>query len=213
MTAICENGHIREAKAYNFINHRCIECQGRPLKYDYEFCNKVFSDKGFVLLELEYIDCKTMMKYICICGEESETTLDILMHVDIQGCNKCKGIRTSGENHFNWKGGISPEASKIRSSGEYHRWRKDVFKRDNYTCQCCNSIGGSLNAHHIDNFSSNEDKRFNVDNGITLCERCHSMVIKGSFHHVYGTRNNNREQLMEYIINHKEYQAKYDLIT
>lgn len=211
MKAICKNGHVREAKAYNFINHDCIECKtGRPLKYDFDFCKDIFESKNFILLETEYIDCKTMMKYICTCGEHNETTLDILLNTDIVGCYKCKGVRTSGENHYNWKGGLSSEHSRIRSSGKYLNWRKAVFERDNYTCQCCGDNQTTLNAHHIENFSEKEDKRFDVENGITLCENCHGMTIKGSFHHVYGTKNNTREQLDEYLSNYQYYQSLYE---
>ena len=77
-------------------------------------------------------------------------------------------------------------------------WRADVLQRDNYVCQCC---GGrlNLNAHHIKNYAQNKDLALDVDNGITLCEPCHNPLILGSFHNIYGTYNNNFEQLQEYI--------------
>ncbi|PGZ96961.1 hypothetical protein COE51_16465 [Bacillus pseudomycoides] len=106
----------------------------------------------------------------------------------------------SGEDHYFWKGGITPENIKIRNSIEYKQWRISVFERDSYTCQCCgDNKGHNLHAHHIENFSANEDKRFDVDNGIALCNDCHNPSVEGSFHHVYGTHNNNQEQLDEYL--------------
>jgi len=82
------------------------------------------------------------------------------------------GIPT-GRKHWNWKGGISPENHRMRQSSNYNYWVKQVFSRDNYTCQSCGRIGGKLNAHHIKSFAKFPEKRLVVDNGITYCERCH----------------------------------------
>ena len=77
------------------------------------------------------------------------------------------------ENHWNWKGGITPEQNRIRHCGEYKAWRKKVFERDRYTCQKCGVRGGRLRAHHKKAFSKYPALRFAVSNGITYCESCH----------------------------------------
>jgi hypothetical protein len=77
------------------------------------------------------------------------------------------------DNHWNWKGGITPENKKDRCSSKYKNWRISVFLRDKYTCQKCNKKGGILNAHHIIEFAKNKDLRFDINNGITLCKKCH----------------------------------------
>lgn len=110
----------------------------------------------------------------------------------------------NGEDNGNWQGGITSENQRIRSTDEYKNWRISVFSKDNYICQCCgDSKGNNLESHHIENFSSNEDLRFNVDNGITLCKNCHNPNVKNSFHNLYGTFNNTKEQLYEYIERYK----------
>lgn len=81
-----------------------------------------------------------------------------------------------GKYHWNWKGGITQENHSIRNSARYKKWRNDVFERDRYTCQICGKIGGKLNAHHIELFSLNKLKRFDLENGITYCEKCHRKV-------------------------------------
>lgn len=77
-----------------------------------------------------------------------------------------------GENHHNWKGGISAHRRDLRDL-RYVQWREAVFARDDFTCLLCGVRGGDLEAHHIERWSENEDLRFEVDNGATLCRRCH----------------------------------------
>lgn len=63
-----------------------------------------------------------------------------------------------GENHYRWKGGITPLGVMIRNSLNYKNWVKEVFQKDNYTCQKCAIRSGNgktvlLEAHHIKEFS------------------------------------------------------------
>lgn len=85
------------------------------------------------------------------------------------------------------------------SGFEYRRWVRDVFKRDNYTCQCCGEHGGTLNAHHINNYSSNPELRTDINNGISLCEECHLNSYPNSFHKIYGVYDNDLFQLQEFF--------------
>ena len=89
---------------------------------------------------------------------------------------KVKAVR--GENHYNWKGGISNKNRRIRYTVDWKLWRQSVFRRDNWTCQMCGNLGGELHPHHIFKFSDYPGLRFIVGNGITLCASCHQLTIR-----------------------------------
>lgn len=89
-----------------------------------------------------------------------------------------------GPKNHKWKGGITPINKAIRGSLEFAAWRKSVFERDNHTCMECGarSKSGSsvyLHAHHVVPFAVSPEKRFDVDNGLTLCKKCHDKKPKG----------------------------------
>lgn len=182
--------------------HGCPECAKdyvtqsqtasiQDIKLEYE-------KYGFTLLESEYQNWNTPMK--CICHKHLDKIVYISRsNVKKSGCRHCKSDALKGENSHLWKGGITPENRAQRETIDYKDWRKQVFVRDNYTCQCCGNRGLKINAHHIENFSDNADLRTDIYNGITLCEECHAFKHKGSYHHTYGNYNNNIFQLQEYF--------------
>lgn len=106
-----------------------------------------------------------------------------------------RGKSLSGKNHWNWKGGITPENKKIRDSLEIKLWREAVFARDNFIClKCGDNKGGNLHAHHIQNFADYPELRTSIENGITFCKKCHT-----KFHKKYSCKNNTKEQIEEFL--------------
>lgn len=99
------------------------------------------------------------------------------------------------EYSSNWKGGITPENERIRRTIEFRLWREAVFARDNFTCQKTKIKGDKLEAHHIKPFALFPELRFAIDNGITLSEKTHR-----EFHKKYGRKNNNREQIDNFLV-------------
>lgn len=133
-----------------------------------------------------------------------ETCLD-RYGVEVYTQRKEYRISVTGKNSVRYNPKITDkERIQQRFHPEYIKWRKAVYKRDNYTCQCCgDNKGGNLNAHHLENFADNLDLRFDVDNGITLCKKHHDSCFPNSFHNIYGTKHNTRQQFEEYLIRYK----------
>lgn len=85
-----------------------------------------------------------------------------------------------GKDHYAFSHGRAQRTLRERQNEKYVQWRREVFHRDNYTCQHCgDNSGGNLEAHHKDGFTEYEQKRFDIDNGITLCQSCHDIVHYG----------------------------------
>lgn len=90
--------------------------------------------------------------------------------------NKGKEVpQQSGEKHWAWKGGNSSNYRTGYYSLKYKNWRRKVFERDSFTCQGCGGRG-YVTAHHIKSFAHYPKLRFEVKNGLTLCEFCHSLT-------------------------------------
>ena len=106
----------------------------------------------------------------------------------------CKKGSWSKENNPKWNGGVSTKNSIERGSKKTKLWKKSIFELFNFTCQRCKKRGGDMEAHHILNWSSYEEKRHDINNGILFCKICHK-----EFHKKYGKENNNIYQIKEFI--------------
>ena len=107
-----------------------------------------------------------------------------------------KGYKIKGENNPRYNPNLTQEERELRRNIDgYVEWRNEVFKRDNWTCQCCGAKG-DINAHHINSYNWDKEHRVDIDNGVTLCEDCHR-----EFHKLYGYGYNTKEQYEEFIKN------------
>lgn len=106
----------------------------------------------------------------------------------------------ANDKHWNWKGGITPLAKRLREYFGVNQVLK-VLERDHYSCQICGSKN-QLHVHHIKHFSkilkrileenpnldpiSNVNDLYNIairdkefcdlDNLITYCKDCHYKI-------------------------------------
>lgn len=60
-------------------------------------------------------------------------------------------------------------------------WARLIKARFNGTCAICGS-NNKVQAHHIIPYSADENNRYNINNGILLCEECHRKAHAGGKH-------------------------------
>jgi 5-methylcytosine-specific restriction protein A len=65
------------------------------------------------------------------------------------------------------------------TKNKWIKFVKDIYKRDNWTCQNCGKHGGLLNGHHILPWAGNPEGAFDPNNVITLCVSCHNKIHRG----------------------------------
>lgn len=81
----------------------------------------------------------------------------------------------NGDNITDW---IKPATNNYDINyEEYDIWRHKVYIRDNYTCQICGDKNCMIHAHHIIPQRENQDLILDINNGITLCPRCHRLTF------------------------------------
>lgn len=135
----------------------------------------------------------------CDCGVETVLSRSLVRNGTTKSCGCLKkdsrfSEQRSGEDHPNWKGGVTSQRERDMQSSEYKAWRKSVFLRDCYCCKSCSCIGGTLVAHHILPYRDFPDIRTELSNGITLCRGCHC-----EFHFKYGFTEFTAKDLEEFL--------------
>lgn len=157
---------IKNGERYvDFLIYACNDC-GKEIKE---------SDRHLKFNKKEHYCIECSFKNGFITGNE------YLEHIGVSLKNFHAAINSKGEIII-WQGKETPpwerKYKNERLSPDYINWRILVFERDNYTCQVCKQVGGNLNAHHIKSFAKYKNLRTDVNNGITLCEKCHKAVHK-----------------------------------
>ncbi len=204
MGYICICGDISEISFANFRKgKRCRECGikrgSEKQRYVIEFVSQFFKDNGCILLEKEYKNANSLLKYICSCGNESEIRFNNFLHGN--RCIECGIEKNSGKNSSSYNPNLTnKDRINRRLIPGYNEWVKYTYKRDNYTCQKCKKRKSGeykhikIAAHHIEGYAENKDLRTDVDNGVCWCSECHF-----KFHRIYGKIDNNRKQYNDFI--------------
>lgn len=199
MDYICECSNQSKITLSSFQRgRRCKACSRKKISKkkmkNIDDIIQFFTLNNCKLLTTDYTGKDQKLSYICHCGKETSATWNNFRkgHID---CEECSLKKVSGQNSWRYNFDLSDEERLLkRSYSDYSIWLKEVYNRDNFTCQCCGNIGAKLNAHHLDSYDWCKSLRVDIDNGITLCELCHK-----DFHGVFGYGLNTREQFEEYM--------------
>lgn len=172
----------------------CRECQyinlGNLFRTTTEEVERMLDSLGLKLLDEEFVNYSTPIRYQCECGNESRTYLRHILNGIRCGCKIM-----SGENNPSWDHSKSDEErEKTRRIPEYREWASKVYERDGYSCQYCGYRGGDFHAHHIHPYSTHPHRRTDISNGVTLCRTCHL-----NFHWWYGYKEAEAHDFYEYM--------------
>lgn len=164
---------------HNFCNRECYLSYHKktPINCVCEICGKTFEGQKSNANRFCSRECyniahgiKNKQRYCPVCHKAfiAKQSEDIYCS---QECYNKDRHPPKGESHWNWQGGKSL-LNNHRDSSEYKNWRQAVYQKDNYQCVLCGSKE-KLNAHHIKSWKNYPELRYNISNGITLCEKCH----------------------------------------
>lgn len=233
---ICE--HHKE-KGVQKIRYRAVkdgqgcrfcgtERQSEKRKHSFEFVKTEFEKRGYTLMDKEYIQTREKLNYVCKVHPEEVQQIEFrALYNQNQGCRLCAIEAISGENNWNWKGGISSLSMYLRQF--LLEWKKESMKLCEYKCVISGEkSNGSFEVHHlmavnlivskilkeagleakpkIQDYSDSE-----MDTLIYLFVRennkLYGVVLKPCFHKLfhenYGYGNNTPEQFEEFSQRYK----------
>lgn len=93
--------------------------------------------------------------------------------------SQAKRGRLIGDKNPNWRGGnssVDPDRNRYKAK----KWSADVKARDSFACIECGETE-MLHSHHVKSWKHYPELRYDLDNGVTLCETCHQQAHKFRF--------------------------------
>ena len=143
----------------------------RPLTKEHKRkISKALRGRTYSRVEVNCEECKCEFTV-----HESRIRYGIGKFCSVRCSSVYRGRNSKGSNHYRWIKNRTKALTKhlLRGTKEWKDWRSAVFSRDNFTCKECGLKDCYIEPHHIVPIRIDEDKIFQVENGITLCRPCH----------------------------------------
>ena len=224
----CYCGNIFTTQASSIKSGKTKSCGHCDDIYD----GDMFGRAEVLCFTTPHIDSKSGNKVaqcICLChgpehGERGKIFVTLAASLKSGHTKSCGCLQREGaserrkEKSSNWKGGITKFSFAVRTLTECIKCRLRAAERDGYVCRFCGkAISGDLSIHHIDpqqvilteeNISSLDEARkcerlFDVNNLITLCEKCHIGSLtnnKRAFHRRFSKNNCTKEDFYRWFL-------------
>lgn len=117
--------------------------------------------------------------HLCVTSKDGGLVRALRAQMAVCGADERDLVLLTGEGYLSRTDDglyhITHWSDNQRNTMTYKIWRQAVIDRDGYKCCACGSEE-KLHAHHIKPFAEYPDRRFDVRNGITLCDRCHRTI-------------------------------------
>lgn len=136
---------IYDGQGCKYCGHEKIS---EVLRLNYSFVKNKFKEKNLILLAEEHMHTDILVPYICcVHNYEVKYIRPRAVVNEDQGCPECGLLKRSGENHPNWKGGISNLTDYMR--GKLNNWKFDSLQFYNFKCYITGINDSTLVIHHL----------------------------------------------------------------
>jgi len=171
--------HASKAK---FCSRQCYAADRRIVSHvTCDFCGKQFEKKPSQIVRSKHNYCTNECSWAATrkrntqhcewCGKELQRipAWQNKRHFCSKQCSG-HGTQQIGPANRNWKGG-----RKVLQRDRSKAWTREVKDRAGHVCAICGAAD-ELHAHHIESFARNKDLRYDVNNGVCVCARCHRAI-------------------------------------
>ena len=180
----CECGNAHVAKSRNLLEGkvRSCGCLGTGVPRDDSVVGRTFRDLTVLSHAGRSKSRESLYLCRCVCGNEVVVFRKHLGRNVGCGCVVSRRRRVRTE-----------EELASRTCPQYATWARRVKRRAKRRCEVCLVEGVKMTSHHLDSFADCRESRYDLDNGVCLCEECHH-----DFHGKYGYQHNRKWQFEEY---------------
>ena len=145
----------------------CYNCKKRFIVQSYS--NAKFCSRD---CKYNYQSSNLIVIYCDNCGKEFKRKEHKIRYKYKFCSHKCTSIFLRGKNHYEWKEHLRDKNINLALK----QWSLKIKEKDEYTCQLCGENDRRLlESHHIKEKNKFPELKFDFNNGITLCLKCHAL--------------------------------------